>query len=86
MKVLKINLVSTIAEETGISEKEVSKIFDSTFKVIKRELLIGNSVEIPKYGTFDIKKIKGGYHKNPLTGDYVYIPERVMNFKPSFKF
>lgn len=52
----KRELVSSVAEDTGISKSNVDLVLESAFNIIAKELGDGGSVNVPKFGTFSVTR------------------------------
>ncbi len=83
----KADLVAKVARETGLSKTETTFVVDKVIEVIKRSVVSGESIEIRRFGVFQLKRRKKRIARNPRTGEPVPIPERfVPFFKPSVEF
>lgn len=80
--VIKEEIVTRVANETGYNQKTVGDIVDTLLKDITDEMSNGNKVQFTGFGTFEPKKRAARTGRNPHTNQPVPIPERVM---PSFK-
>lgn len=79
----KIELVTGIAEISGLKKVEAEKALDAFMAVIERELSKGEEVRLVGFGTFTVAKRAATEGRNPKTGEALSIPERtVPKFKP----
>lgn len=69
----KSEMISVIAEKTGVSKSEAEKVFNATFDMFKEELAKGEKVSVAGYGTFKISERAAREGRNPLTGEKLQI-------------
>ena len=76
----KRDLVVKIAHETSFAtQNEVAEIVQKTLDYISEELIAGNTIELRKFGVFEIKVRKSRKGRNPRdTKNEVIIPERTV--------
>ena len=80
----KAELISLIAEKSGLSKADVEKAFSATFEIISAKMAKQEKIAIPGFGGFTTKKRKERKGRNPATGEEMTIPEAmVANFKPA---
>jgi len=80
----KIDIVDKIYEKVGFPKKEVTKIVDSVFDMIKETLQREDKLVLSGFGNFVIRNKKARPGRNPQTGDRIeIIPRRILTFKPS---
>lgn len=80
----KVDIVEAIYEKVGFSKKEVAKIVESIFDIMKEHLQRENKIKISGFGNFVIRNKRSRRGRNPQTGDDIEItPRRIMTFKPS---
>lgn len=80
----KADLVEIIFEKVGLSKKEAQDIIEIIFDTIKNSFVEGESVKIPGFGTFNVRKKAARRGRNPQTGEELEItPRRVLTFKVS---
>lgn len=78
----KKEIVSNIAEETGLKQIDVKLIVQKTLDHITNAVASGKTVELRNFGVFKVKTRKPRMGRNPKTGVTVSIPERkVVTFK-----
>src|SRR5512147_15069 len=80
----KVDIIENIYEKVGFSKKEVSKIVESVFDIIKETLEKEDKIKISGFGNFVIRKKKSRRGRNPQTGTDIEITaRRILTFKPS---
>jgi integration host factor subunit alpha len=80
----KADLVEVIFEKVGLSKKEAQDIIEIIFDTIKKSFEEGESVKVPGFGTFNVRKKAARRGRNPQTGEELEItPRRVLTFKAS---
>lgn len=80
----KVDIVENIYEKVGFSKKEVTKIVESIFDIIKEHLQREDKIKISGFGNFVIRKKRARRGRNPQTGDDIEIgSRRILTFKPS---
>ncbi len=80
----KAQLISTLSEKLGMTQKDV-KHFLSTFnEIIYKETKKNGGFSIPGLGKFVLLKRKAWKGRNPLTGETVTVPAKnVVKFRVS---
>ncbi len=80
----KVDIIESIYEKVGFSKKEVAKIVESIFDIIKEHLQHEDKIKISGFGNFVIRRKRARRGRNPQTGDDIEIsPRRILTFKPS---
>ena len=75
--------ITDLANRTEMSSKEVSSLVSATVSAIVDELLDENSVAIPGFGTFEVKKKLERVLINPTTKQRMLVPPKMsVTFKP----
>jgi integration host factor subunit alpha len=68
----------------GFSKKEVAKIVETIFDLIKENLEKEDKIKISGFGNFVVRKKRARRGRNPQTGDDIEISSRrILTFKPS---
>ena len=81
---VKIDIVDKICEKVGFSNKEVAKIVETVFDMIKETLQREDKILISGFGNFVIRNKKARRGRNPQTGgDMEISARRILMFKPS---
>ncbi len=79
----KAELVKSLAEKAGVTQKEAGKILDATVATIQEALAGGDKVQIIGFGTFEVRDRKARKVISPATGEEIEVPAtRVPAFKP----
>ncbi|MDD3392362.1 MAG: HU family DNA-binding protein [Bacilli bacterium] len=73
----KTDLVSFIAEETGLTKTDAAKALEATMKGITKGLKEDGKVALTGFATFTAKQKPAKEGRNPKTGETVQIPARV---------
>ena len=80
----KIDIVEKLYEKLGLPRKEVDKVVESVFDVIKETFQREDKLMISGFGDFIVRNKKARRGRNPLTGSDIMIsPRRILTFKPS---
>ncbi len=80
----KKELADVIHKRIGLSKRESAEIVEYFFAVAKERLTIGDSIKMPRFGSFRIQDRKSRKGRNPATGDTIQISKRkAIVFKPS---
>ncbi|OWY23031.1 integration host factor subunit beta [Sphingobacteriales bacterium UPWRP_1] len=80
----KADLITKIAEKTGISKVDVLVSLETFFKEVKESLSVGENVYIRGFGSFVTKKRAKKIGRNITKNEVIEIPEQhVPFFKPA---
>jgi len=80
----KIDIVEMLYEKLDLPRKEVDKVVESVFDIIKETFQRENKLMISGFGDFTIRNKKARRGRNPQTGSDIMIsPRRILTFKPS---
>jgi len=78
----KCDLITQVAEKTGLTRKAASEAVESVFSVISDALAKGEKVTLVGFGTFEVRERAPRRGVNPATGQAIEIPAtRVPAFK-----
>ena len=78
----KAELISAVAEKTGLSKKDSEKAINATFDTITLSMEAGEKVQLVGFGAFDIKERAARIGRNPKTKEEIEIPaSRIPVFK-----
>ena len=69
----KKDLITEIAEETGMTKKDVATVVDATFDKITATMASGDKVQLMGFGTFETRERGERTGKNLRTGEEVKI-------------
>jgi len=76
--------ISTLAERLGYSADETQQLVDIVTQTMGDRFQDDDSVIIPNFGTFEVKKKMERIMVNPSTGQRMLVPPKlVLNFKPN---
>jgi len=70
----KQDLVSNVADHSGLSKSDAAKAVDAVVGSITGALKIGGEVRLVGFGTFSTSKRKASTGRNPGTGEPMQIP------------
>ena len=78
----KAELVSAVAEKTGMSKKDSEKAVNAAFDTITEALAAGDKVQLVGFGAFEVKERGARFGRNPKSKEEIEIPaSRVASFK-----
>ena len=79
----KFELISNLAEKTGMTKTEAEKAYEAVFEVIEEALVAGEKVTVSGFGTFEVKERKARTGHDPRTKEPISIPKlKAATFKP----
>lgn len=78
----KQDLVSSVADSSGLSKADAGKAVDATFEAITNSLKKGGDCRLVGFGTFSVAQRKASTGRNPRTGEPMQIPA---SKQPKFK-
>ena len=82
----RMEFVDFIAEETGLTKADVTRVFDAFWKGVISGLKKSGKVTFVGLGTFSAKKKPARLSRNPRTGESVKVPARTaISFKAGSK-
>ena len=80
----KTELITAIAEATGLTKKDAECALNATIATITKALAAGDRVQLNGLGIFETKKREARTGRNPHTKETIQIPAtRVPAFKAS---
>ena len=78
----KAELVTAVAERSGLSKKDSEKAVNATLESITNTLETGEKVQLVGFGVFEVKNRGVRVGRNPRTKEEIEIPaSRVPQFK-----
>ena len=78
------DFINQIAERTGLGAKECQILADALVAEMTHQLEDGNILNLPAFGTFEVKQKMERICIHPQTGTRMLVPPRlVVNFKPA---
>lgn len=72
----KNEVVSSIAEKTGLSKEKAGSALDAFISVVSETLKNGGDIRIPGFGSFEVSKRAATKGRNPSTGEVIDIAAR----------
>ncbi len=78
----KADLVSAVADASGLTKADAGKAVEATFEAITNTLKKGDEVRLVGFGTFAVAKRKASTGRNPRTGEPMTIKAST---QPKFK-
>ena len=78
----KNDLVTAVANSTGLSKTDAGKAVDGVFDAISAALKGGDEVRLVGFGTFSVSQRAASEGRNPRTGETIKIPA---SKQPKFK-
>ena len=79
----KTELISAVADSTGLSRKDAEKAVAATFDAISNELCQGGRVQLVGFGSFETKERQARVGRNPKTMQAIEIAAATVPvFKP----
>lgn len=67
-------LVSAMAEKTGLSKKEADSALKAFMETVKEELNKGNKIQLVGFGTYEVVERAAREGRNPATGEKKMLP------------
>lgn len=78
----KQDLISSVADSSGLSKSDAGKAVEAVFESITGALKNGDEVRLVGFGTFTVSKRKASTGRNPRTGETMEIKAST---QPKFK-
>ena len=84
MTVTKKEIIETITNRIGYSNKQASDLFENFLEIMKKSLEDGNDILISGFGKFSVKEKGERRGRNPATGASMMLKQRkVVGFQRS---
>ncbi len=84
MTFTKAELVQTISDRTGFTQKKSTELTETLLEIIKRTLASGEDVLVSGFGKYCVNEKASRKGRNPATGESMMLrPRRVVTFKVS---
>ncbi len=78
----KSELIHKVAEDCGLSQKDVGSCLNSIIETIQKELSDGGDVVIPGFGSFSVTERSARQARNFKTGEMIDVPAtKTVKFK-----
>lgn len=75
-------LITSVAVKTGIDEKAIGRMIPAFLEVITDCLTTESKLQLPGFGTFEIRDRAARTGRNPQTGETIEVPAcKVVGFK-----
>ena len=72
----KNELISAVAEKSGLSKKDAAAALDSVIAAISESLAQGEKIQLVGFGTFEVKERAARTGRKPSTGETIEIPAK----------
>lgn len=80
----KAELVSAMAEKTGLTNKDAAAAVNAFTESVKEALVKGDKVQLVGFGTFEVAERAARMGRNPSTGESIQIAaSKTAKWKPS---
>lgn len=78
------DFINELSARTGYSASDVQKMVNDLITVMSDRFIEGDSVVVPNFGTFEVKKKMERIMVNPSTQQRMLVPPKlVLGFKPN---
>jgi len=78
----KAELVSVMAEKSGLTKKDSEKALNAFIEAVSEALAKKDKVQLVGFGTFEVRERSSRKGRNPQTGEEIDIPAAAV---PAFK-
>lgn len=78
----KAELIATMAETSGVSKKDTEQVLNAFIVTVQKTLKQDGKVQIPSFGSFEVRERAARSGRNPLTGEAIEIAAAKV---PAFK-
>ena len=78
----KAELIATMAETYGVSKKDTEQVLNAFIATVQKTLKQDGKVQIPGFGSFEVRERAARSGRNPLTGEAIEIAAAKV---PAFK-
>ncbi|MDK2878494.1 MAG: DNA-binding protein HU-beta [Thermoanaerobacteraceae bacterium] len=78
----KADLISIMAEKSGLTKKDSEKALNAFVEAVEEALAKRDKVQLVGFGTFEVRERSARKGRNPQTGEEIDIPAASM---PAFK-
>ncbi len=80
----KTELITSVAQNAGITKKDAERIVNATFDTIAAQLAAGDRIQVSGFGIFEVKERQARVGRNPKTNAAIEIPaSKSPVFKPA---
>ena len=70
----KNELISAVAEKSGLSKKDSEKALNAALETITAKVAAGEKVQLIGFGTFELRERAEKQARNPRTGEKMTVP------------
>ena len=78
------DFITTLSQHLGYSSEETQRMVDIVIETMSDHFQEDNSLLVPNFGTFEVKKKMERIMVNPSTGQRMLVPPKlVLGFKPN---
>lgn len=78
------DFISVLAQKSRFTTRATQQLVDGLIAELSGQLEEGESVAVPNFGSFEVKKKLERVFVNPSTGQRMMVPPKlVINFRPS---
>lgn len=74
----KVELAKTLAQKTGITQKQAAEFINAFVDTVEEKLIEGNKVQLVGFGTFSTRKRESREGRKPGTGEKIIIPDSIV--------
>ena len=78
----KAELIATMAETSGVSKKDTELVLNAFIDTVQKTLKQDGKVQIPSFGSLEVRERAARSGRNPLTGEAIEIAAAKV---PAFK-
>lgn len=76
--------IAEVSAETGYTNKSTQDLVDCMVKIMSSKLEDGDTIAVPNFGTFEVKKKMERIMVSPMTQKRMLVPPKlVVSFKPA---
>ena len=75
-------MIATMAETSGVSKKDTEQVLNAFIATVQKTLKQNGKVQIPGFGSFEVRERAARSGRNPLTGEAIEIAAAKV---PAFK-
>ena len=69
----KTELISSVAKTAGVSKKDTEQVLNAFFSTVQETLKQNDKVQLPGFGTFEVRERAARTGRNPHTGETIEI-------------
>ena len=69
----KAELIDIVADKTGLTKADVTRVYDTIFETITKSLKKEGRFAVSGFGTFEVRKRSARKGRNPQTGETIKI-------------